>query len=109
MADVHAPHFLGSIYRVILEYAASFDVEDESEAREHLRRWTETFGLFFPSLWRETLQSIMERPPIAWQYKMPKGSIINDYGFITWEEYQAFVQRDLQFPELDKEFMWHSE
>ncbi len=101
----YAPHFLGSVYRQVLAFAAShLDAKDEPLARQHLRRWLDDLGPVFPTRWRETLAALITAPLQTWEYgKVRK---FEQIGLLPPDQYQAIVQRDLAFDKLDQKFQW---
>jgi hypothetical protein len=98
--EFDAPDFLGSIYRRTLEYASGGQ-ESEGEARKQLREWAKRLTAFFPPHWIKTISDAAEAPLVRWE----RG---NDYGngFLTLDEQEAILRRDLAFPRLGEKFEW---
>jgi hypothetical protein len=100
--EVDAPDFLSSLYRRMLEYASGgFDREDEEEARQHLRNWASRLSPFFPPVWIGTLTDASLAPLIRWE----RGRAYGD-GFLSLDEEEMILRRDLDFPRLDEKFDW---
>lgn len=105
IGEFYAPHFLGSLYRQALAFAAGdLDLTEEPEARQHLKRWFDDLGPLFPMGWRQTLASLLNAPPRSWEYGKVKK--FKQTSLMSPDEYQAIVQRDLAFDKLDVEFQW---
>jgi len=99
-----APNFAGSIYRRMLEYALNgFVAEEQQEARDQLDEWATRLQPYFPSAWRETLHRLAQAPYVKWQKGRDWGA-----GFCTFEEHDAIIERDLDFPLLNQPFEWMS-
>jgi hypothetical protein len=103
IAEFYAPHFLGAVYRQILDFASNLDGEDESLARKHLKRWLDDLGPFFPMPWRSTLMMLLAAPCQSWEVGKFKRKQL---GLLPPESYRSIVQRDLTFEKLNEEFQW---
>ncbi len=100
--EFYAPHFLGSLYRQILDFACDLiNPDQEEEARTNLKQWLDDLGPFFPVEWRETIASLHATPLRSWQVRS-----ISGHAFLLPDEYQSIVQRDLAFARLDETFLW---
>ncbi len=101
--EFFAPHFLGAVYRQILDYASNLDREDESLARKHLKRWLDDLGPLFPIPWRSTVAMLLAAPCQRWEVgKFGRKQL----GLLSPENYRSIVQRDLAFAKLNEEFQW---
>jgi len=100
--EFDAPDFLGSIYRRTLEYAGGgFDRENEREARQQLRDWAARFTRFFQPAWIDTLIAASQAPLTRWERGYDHG-----WGFLSLDEQEAIVRRDLPFDRLGERFQW---
>ncbi|HYL97796.1 MAG TPA: hypothetical protein VEZ90_02490 [Blastocatellia bacterium] len=101
--EIDAPHFLGSIYRRTLEYASGGGpiVDNEAEARAQLEEWASRLRPFFPSTWVETLTRLARSKVVRWERGCDYG-----YGFLTLDQQEELVRRDLAFPRIGEKFEW---
>jgi len=102
MGEFDAPSLAHFLYRRCLDYAmGGFDVEDESAARQQLAAWSQTLSRYLPARWCAHLSSLSQAPLEGWTRKKMFGS-----GFLSIDEYDAVVARELAFPRLNQEFRW---
>jgi hypothetical protein len=94
---MYAPDFLGSAYRSVLQYAASF--EGSTQEADDLHRTIEQLSAVLPSAWHQTLASL--DPTTA------SGSAAS--GTLDREDTRALLGADLAFSRLDEEFNWFVE
>jgi hypothetical protein len=105
MAEFYAPDFLGSVYRQMLDFAASnLDEKDEPLARQHLKRWHDDLGPMFPASWRATIAKLQTAPVQSWE--VGKLTKFKQVGLLSPREYRLIVERDLPFDKLDETFQW---
>ncbi len=88
MAEVSAPHFIGFIYRQIVEFCAADYSMDKQELQNQLQEWHSRFAEFFTAEWAKNLLTLTDKAPL------------------TEGEYAEIVQRDLAFERLDERFKW---
>ena len=100
-ASFDAPSFVGSLYRRILDYCLSFELDEEKEVRERLVGWGKTLMPYFPSRWTETLLYLSQVKADSWRRKKMSG-----YGVLSVDRYDELVKRDLEFPRLYENFEW---
>ncbi len=103
LGDFYAPSFAGFIYRQLLDYARYVRAEDEQEVRQYLRTAASRLSEYLPGSWIETLTTTASAPRV--EYFLPNGGEAGP-GLVTEEQYQAIIQRDLAFPQLDQQFQW---
>lgn len=101
--EYFSPSFTGFIYRKLLEYALSVRSEEEQEVRQNLRDSAARLSTYLPANWRDTLETLASAPLV--RLFAPNGREAG-LGLLSYEQYQAIVQRDLAFPLLDQEFQW---
>lgn len=102
MGSFDAPHFLGSLYRRCLDYALDgISKDDESEARRLFDYWVERLGSYLAPPWIETLRHLSRADRFEWRDGRRSGE-----GFLTPEQYNAILARDLSFPRLGEAFEW---
>ncbi len=100
--EFYAPSFTGFLYRRLLDYASYVPLEEEQEARQYLRDWSARLSTYLPILWKDTLKTLASGELTRWSYNGRDAG----WGFMTHEQKQEIVQRDLAFPLLDQEFQW---
>lgn len=109
--DFYAPSFTGFIYRQLLEFATeiglnptddNFDPECDPLQGQVLREAAVKLAPYLPDAWRKTLEEIAANAPVRITHN---GKDIGS-ALLTGESYQAIVQRDLAFLELDQRFQW---
>jgi hypothetical protein len=109
--EFYAPSFTGFIYRQLLEFAMQiglnptddgFDPECDPVQDQVLRDAAIRLAPYLPEGWRATLEEIAANPPVRIMHND------KDIGsaLLTGESYQAIVQCDLAFPQLDQRFLW---
>jgi hypothetical protein len=103
---VYAPHFLGALYRHMLEYAHGglSGPEDEALARALLSRWSVDLGPLLPAAWARTLEQLRSAPLQTWKQRRWE-----QCGLLTAEELRSILERDLPFEGMNRQFRWHRE
>ena len=99
--EFYAASFLGFVYRRLLDYAGCVLSQEDQEARHYLHQSTARLADYFPDAWIETLNTLASAEPVQWRYGKITGR-----GFLTYEQKQEIIRRDLSFPLLDQEFQW---
>ena len=104
IGSIDAPNLAGSLYRRILEYASDQGFwESEELTRKQLLGWSERLADYFPRTWIENLRLRSDATIVEWRYGR---NPIPFHGLISFDEKNATLAREFDFPRLDEKFEW---
>ena len=104
--EFYAPNFTAFLYRNILDYAVTAYADEGEDCRAWFDDWLPRFASIWPAAWSDQIREIASRPPSMGHETMPNGRTYPWTGLLPESENKAIVQRDLAFPDLDREFQW---
>ena len=70
---------------------------------ERLLRWSERLQQYFPEPWIENLRFLSDAKIVEWRYGR---NLIPFHGLISFDEKEATLARQFDFPRLDEKFEW---